>query len=192
MADGGRYRRRRHATFRVSYGRAERKPHRPHFQSRDYNHLNGDIQRWFTPATEVTAANAITQAIFKRCGSLFNRLSRRPISQPWLVELHQFRIEATSTSEGRPTPEGLHRDGVDWAFVMLIDRQNVTEGVTQIGSPDGREIGRFTLAHPGDAVLLDDNRIMHGVTPITVIDPAGPAYRDALVVTFVAEPNVGC
>ena len=50
MADGGRYRRRR---FRgVSRARPKaivRKPHQPHYQSRDYNPLNGGIERWFEP-----------------------------------------------------------------------------------------------------------------------------------------------
>jgi hypothetical protein len=187
MADGGRYRRRRHAAFRIVGGIAERKPHQPHYQSRDYNPLNGDIQRWFEPVDVVIAASVITQAVFRRCGSLFTRLSGFPDNHPWHVELHQFRIEATRETLGQPTPEGRHRDGVDWVLVMLIDRQNVAEGVTEIGSPGGEELGRFVLAAPGDAVLLDDHRILHGVTPITAIDPGLPAYRDALVVSFVTE-----
>ena len=188
MADGGRYRRRRHATFRVTNGLAERKPHQPHFQSRDYNPLNGDVQRWFEPVSDAVETSLITQTIF-RFGLMFACLSGRPPSWPWHVELHQFRIEATADAEGRPAPEGLHRDGVDWVFVMLVDRRNVTDGVTEIGSQDGRQLGRFTLAAPGDAVFLDDRRIFHGVTPIAAIDSALPAYRDALVVTFAAEPE---
>jgi hypothetical protein len=187
MADGGRYRRRRHATFRLIDGRPERLPHQPHFQSRDYNRLNGDVQRWFEPVTAAIETNPITQAALRRCAGLFTRLSGRPPETPWHVELHQFRIEASSSAEGRPTPEGLHRDGVDWVFVMLVDRQNVTEGVTGIGAPSGRQLGRFTLATPGDAILLDDHRILHGVTAITPIDPRRPAWRDALVVTFLAD-----
>ena len=55
MADGGRYRRRR---FALLSGRPERrraKPHQPHYQSRDYNPLNGGIERWFEPVTEPSA-----------------------------------------------------------------------------------------------------------------------------------------
>lgn len=37
MADGGRYRRRRHAAFGYADGRFTRKPHQAHYQSRDYN-----------------------------------------------------------------------------------------------------------------------------------------------------------
>jgi hypothetical protein len=31
---------------------------------------------------------------------------------------------------------------------------------------------------------VDDRRVMHGVTPVQPLDPAEPAYRDVLVVTF--------
>ena len=48
-------------------------------------------------------------------------------------------------------------------------------------------LGEFTLATPGDSILIDDRRILHGVTEIHAIDPARAAWRDALVVTFVAR-----
>ncbi len=105
----------------------------------------------------------------------------------WGLEFHQFRIETTPDHVGRPTPEGLHRDGVDWVFVMLLRRQNVRDGETIIGSPDGTRVGSFLLSDPGDAVLLDDHRILHGVTEIHAVDPALPAWRDVLVVTFTRE-----
>ena len=59
-------------------------------------------------------------------------------------------------------------------------------GVTRIGAPDGRALGEFTLTDPGDTMLIDDHRILHGVTEIHPLDPARPAWRDALVVTFAA------
>lgn len=183
MADGGRYRRRRHATFRCENGLFIRKPHQPHFQSRDYNPLNGDVQRWFDPVDQETVAHPVMQAILSFCAAIFEQADGRA----WHVELHQFRIEAAGIEAGRPTPEGMHRDGVDRVFVMLVERRNVREGVTRIGTPAGRPLGEFTLAEPGDAVLIDDHRILHGVTEIHAMDPDQPAWRDALVVTFVAE-----
>lgn len=188
MADGGRYRRRRHATFRVTDGRPDRQPHQPHFQSRDYNPLNGDIERWFEPVVSETEQHPIMAAVFRTCGALFARASGTRPHRPWRVEVHQFRIEATASAEGRPTPEGLHRDGVDWVFVMLVNRRNAAQGVTQIGTAQGRPLGSFTLTQPGDAIWLDDARILHGVTPIRPLDASAHAYRDALVVTFQAEP----
>jgi len=187
MADGGRYRRRRHAALRIADGTITLKPHQPHFQSRDYNPLNGDVQRWFEPVLPETLASPVLQAVLAAWTPIISAVGERSTDQAWHVELHQFRIETSPTETGRPTPEGLHRDGVDWVFVMLVDRRNVSDGVTEIGTADGTRIGEFTLTKPGDGVLLDDHRIRHGVTPIRPIDAAEPAWRDALVVTWLAE-----
>lgn len=181
MADGGRYRRRRHAAFALQGGHFIRKPHQPHYQSRDYNPLNGDVQRWFDPVADAAIASPVLQSIFALCIDSFDpaRLC------DWHVEMHQFRIEAKVGEVGHPTPEGMHRDGVDYVLVMLIERRNVREGVTRIGAPDGTPLGEFTLTTPGDTMLIDDHRILHGVTEIHAVDPAQPAWRDALVLTFV-------
>lgn len=180
MADGGRYRRRRFAAFAATSDGVARKPHQPHWQSRDYNTLNGGVQRWFEPVTEAIAANPVTRGVIQAGLDQFGQ-------GPWHVELHQFRIEARAGELGQPTPEGAHRDGVDWVIVMLVDRQNVDSGVTDIFAPDGTSLGSFTLTAPGDAVFLDDHRVLHGVTPIRPLDPATPAVRDVLVVTYRRE-----
>jgi len=185
MADGGRYRRRRHAVFHVTEGRIDRQDHQPHFQSRDYNPLNGGLERWFEAVLVTTASHPVLRRLLKLGDEVFSAAEGRQPPPAWRVEVHQFRIEA-SEEVGRPTPEGFHRDGVDWVLVMLLDRQNVLEGVTEIGRPDGTSLGRFTLTQPGDAVLLDDRRVLHGVTPIHRLSPGAAAFRDVLVVTFAA------
>ena len=123
-------------------------------------------------------------AILDTCRTLFERLS--PI-RAWHIEVHQFRIEARSGESGQPTPEGMHRDGVDFVLVLLIGRRNIQSGVTSIRGTDGRDLGSFTLAEPLDAAWVDDHRVMHGVTPVEPIDPAEPGFRDVLVVTFRRE-----
>jgi hypothetical protein len=188
MADGGRYRRRRFAAFSVAAGAVARKPHQPHYQSRDYNKLNGGIARWFDPVTDEIASHPATQSIIHVSDELFTRLTpaaHRPRS--WHVELHQFRIAASADAEGKPTPEGMHRDGVDWVLVLLIGRENIASGVTCIGDAKRNQIGSFTLAEPMDAALVDDRRVQHGVTAIRPLDPVRPAWRDVLVLTFRHE-----
>lgn len=191
MADGGRYRLRRHATFSARGDQALRQTHQPHYQSRDYNPLNGGVQRWFEPVEEEIAQGAILASIFERLTPLFAKLDGCGRDAPWHSEVHQFRIETSAQETGRPTPEGFHRDGVDWVLVLLVGRRNVAEGTTEIASLDGSPLGRFTLCQPGDAVLLDDRRIMHGVTPIQPHALSEPAWRDALVVTWRAENAAG-
>jgi hypothetical protein len=183
MADGGRYRRRRFAAFSVSAGAVTRKPHQPHYQSRDYNTLNGGIERWFDPITAMAAQHPITQCCLQLCYALFNSLTRDSPAA-WHVEVHQFRIEARHGEHGLPTPEGLHRDGVDWVLVLLVARENVAEGVTTIYDLNKQPLGSFTLTHPLDSALVDDSRVYHGVTAVEPLDVSKPAYRDVLVLTF--------
>jgi hypothetical protein len=188
MADGGRYRRRRFSVFRATAEGVVRKPHQPHYQSRDYNPLNGDIERWFEPVTDRIATHPALRAILETCHRLFDGLTpaqRRPPA--WHVETHQFRIEAGEGVEGRPTPEGMHRDGVDWVLVLLVSRVNIESGETTIADLRHNLLGSFTLTEPLDAAVTDDNRVYHGVTAVTPLDPAQPGHRDVLVVTFRRE-----
>ena len=142
MADGGRYRRRRFAAFRASSAGIIRKPHQPHYQSRDYNPLNGGVERWFEPVTDAAAGHPAMTAILRTCHSLFDRLTPAELHpEAWHVEIHQFRIETGPGQEGRPTPEGMHRDGVNYVLVLLIGRRNIASGVTSIHGTDGRDLG---------------------------------------------------
>jgi len=186
MADGGRYRRRRFAAFSAGPGGVVRKPHQPHYQSRDYNGLNGGVQRWFEPVLDTIAKHPVTQGVLREGLALFQSLTADP-PPAWHVELHQFRIEAGDGEAGLPTPEGAHRDGVDWVIVMLVDRHNVASGVTDIFGPDGARLGAFTLEQPRDSVFLNDHRVLHGVTAIHPLEPGAPARRDVLVATFRRE-----
>ena len=186
MADGGRYRRRRHAVFAIDEDGMSRQPHQPHYQSLDYNTLNGGIARWFEPVT--TGDGPTLRTILGFCHRLFGSLA--PASMAWHVEVHQFRIEARSGTQRLPTPEGLHRDGVDYVLVLLVNRQNIGRGTTTIHSLDRRLLGSFTLTEPFDAALVDDARVYHGVTPVEPVDLTQPAYRDVLVVTFRRKSNV--
>ncbi len=187
MADGGRYRRRRFAVYAAGrQGAIARGKHQPHYQSVDYNTLNGGIERWFEPIKREISDGTSLQTILEYCRSLFSRLA--PETDSWHIEAHQFRIEARQGEQGKPTPEGLHRDGVDYVLVLLVDRRNIASGTTTIHDLDKRTLGSFTLTDPLDAALVDDARCFHGVTPVEPENPAQPAYRDVLVVTFRKRP----
>jgi hypothetical protein len=186
MADGGRYRRRRHAVFGArAGGPIERQPHQPHYQTLDYNPLHGGVARWFEPIRPGIAEGATLRTVLAFCRRLFETLAQR--SPAWRIEVHQFRIEARGGEAGRPTPEGLHRDGVDYVLVLLVSRRNIASGTTSIHALDGRSLGQFTLTNPYDAAIVDDSRVAHGVTPVESIDPTQPAHRDVLVVTFATD-----
>lgn len=187
LATKGRFRRRRHATFSATaHGAVVPEPHQAHFQSLQYNALQGDIQRWFEPVSPSVVTGATLRSILQFCNEFFGSLA--PAVQRWHIEMHQFRIEATTGAAGEPTPEGSHRDGVDYVLVLLVNRQNIASGTTTIHAPDGRLLGDFTLTHPLDAALIHDPSVFHGVTPVMPLVADEPAFRDVLVVTFRAAP----
>ena len=183
MADGGRYRRRRYATLtgHADTGLITLEPHQPHYQSLDYNTLNGGIAREFSPILPEIVKGNTMQSVLAFCLRTFNALHA---TTAWHIEVHQFRIEANTSEIGKPTPEGVHRDGVDFVLVMMVKRQNISSGTTTMHDLEQKTLDSFTLTAPLDCAVVNDRRCMHGVTPIEPVDATQPAYRDVLVVTF--------
>ncbi|HZH76491.1 MAG TPA: 2OG-Fe dioxygenase family protein, partial [Archangium sp.] len=91
----------------------------------------------------------------------------------------------TTDGIGRPTPEGAHRDGVDFVAVLLVGREGIKGGETRVFEANGPHGLRFTLNEPWSALLLDDERVIHESTPIQPLAHKG--HRDTLVLTFRAK-----
>ena len=181
LRDGGRYRRRRHGSFVVEGRNVSVVPHRAHWQPVAYNALHGGLERWFEPIEPEVASSPAWTRLLAALGTLCAQLKPEP---RWYVEAHPFRIDTTD-GIGRPTPEGAHRDGVDFVAVLLVARENVKGGETRVFAADGPQGLRFTLGEPWSVLLLDDERVIHETTPI---QPAGPdGHRDTLVLTFRAR-----
>ena len=189
LAAKGRQRRRRHAVYTATARGVERAPHQPHYQALEYNALQGDIERWFEAMLPGVGDSEAMRTVLAFAVACFAPLA--PRVRAWHIEVHQFRIEAGPGQAGEPTPEGVHRDGVDYVLVLMIDRRNIASGTTTIHDSDGTTLGSFTLAMPFDAALVDDHRVHHGVTPVTPIDPTQPAHRDVLVVTLRSRHDTG-
>lgn len=183
MADGGRYRRRRLANFLALPGEAghRRGLHRPHFQASVHNKLNGGVDRWFAPVEDAVALNPVCTGLLDLGRAVADGI--RP-GTPWFVEMHQFRVEAAAGAPGLPTPEGVHHDGVDVVLIAMLARTNLRGGETLVTDEAGTEHARFTLEGLLDLAVLDDQRVMHGVTPVEPVDPALASSRDVLVLTW--------
>jgi hypothetical protein len=181
LKDGGRYRRRRHASYQVDGDAVTLVPHRAHWQPLDYNALHGGMQRWFEPVAADTAAHVAWNALLQTLAAAASQLKG---AQTWFVEAHQFRIDTTD-GIGRPTPEGAHRDGVDVVAVFLVGRHGVKGGETRVFEADGPNGQRFTLTEPWSLLLLDDARVIHESTPIQPVEVGG--HRDTLVITLRAR-----
>ncbi|HSH73343.1 MAG TPA: 2OG-Fe dioxygenase family protein [Methylophilaceae bacterium] len=183
MADGGRYRRRRYATLSAASGNSDvvLEPHQPHYQSLDYNNLNGGIARDFEPILDDIVQGPTMRNVLSFGLQTFSHFMPKA---KWHIECHQFRIEAQTGEAGQPTPEGVHRDGVDFVLVMMVKRENISSGTTTMHDLEQKGLDSFTLTQPLDCAIVNDRRCMHGVTPIEPINVNQPAYRDVLVVTF--------
>ena len=182
LRDGGRYRRRRHACFVIDGDRVEPVPHRAHWQPLEYNALHGGLERWFGPLAPTLLAAPAWSALLR---ALARVASQCKGAQRWYCEAHQFRIDTTD-GIGRPTPEGAHRDGVDYVAVILVDRVGVKGGETRVFEADGPAGIRFTLEESWTLLMLDDARVIHESTPIQPLQPGSgaPAWRDTLVITL--------
>jgi hypothetical protein len=180
LLDGGRYRFRRHSCFvhEVAADSLQLVPHRAHWQPRDYNALHGGLERWFEPMTTGVLDAPVWGRLVRALGRIFAAV--RPVPR-WYVEAHQFRID-TAEGIGRPTPEGAHRDGVDYVAVILVRRSDVSGGETRVFDANGPAGVRFTMVEPWTALLLDDAQVVHETTPIQKAGPQG--VRDTLVLTF--------
>jgi len=183
MRDGGRYRLRRLANFLAIPGEPghRRGLHRAHFQATVHNTLNGGVDRWFAPVEDATVANPFCQGLLDLGRDVADRL--HPGTR-WFVEMHQFRVQAQPGSPGHPTPEGVHHDGVDVVLIAMLARTNLQGGETRVTDDEGNELARFTLDGLLDLVIVDDRRVMHGVTPVQPADDALPSSRDVLVLTW--------
>lgn len=186
LKDGGHYRRRRHSCFvqELPGGQLQQTPHRAHWQPTDYNALHGGFERWFEPVEPAVAAAPAWTTLLCALGQLFAQV--RPVAR-WYIEAHQFRID-TAGGVGRPTPEGAHRDGVDFVVVMLVARRGVKGGESRVFDANGPHGLRFLMQEPLTTLLLDDARVIHETTPILPLDDAArDGYRDTLVLTYRAN-----
>lgn len=178
LKDGGSYRKRRHSCFVFQHQALIQVPHRAHWQSQEYNALHGGMRRWFEPMLAHSVADPAWVGLL---GGLARVCSALRGEQPWYIEAHQFRID-TADGIGRPTPEGAHRDGVDFVAVLLVGRHAISGGETRVFAADGPDGQRFTLTEPWTLMFMDDARVIHESTPIQPLADYG--YRDTLVLTF--------
>lgn len=185
LKDGGSYRQRRHACFvqDIAANTLLLTEHRAHWQPTDYNALHGGFERWFDPVEPAVTQAQVWTDLLAGFGKLFAKVHA---VDKWFVEAHQFRID-TAGGVGRPTPEGAHRDGVNFVVVLLVARHGVKGGETRVFDANGPQGVRFVMREPLTALLLDDARMIHETTSIFPDHAEGEkGYRDTLVLTYRA------
>lgn len=186
MADGGTYRQRRFSELWCdgTTGEVRLLPHRPFSQPRHINRLNGGVERHFAPFEPATLANPAFRRIVLGYVRSFDRIEG---PGRWLAHCFQNRTLARPDSPGLPTPEGVHRDGMDYNAVVLIRRDGVVGGVSRVyDGPTRARLCATLLAEAGDHVVMDDRRLLHDATPVALAGAGRhePGFRDALIISF--------
>lgn len=176
-----RLRRYGHFRFNPASGEFKLMPHETFVQPEDSNPLYVATDRRFEPLTDAFAKDPLLEEILKLLGQLATALDDKP---EWSAKVTPFRVLASSEDAGQPTPEGMHRDGVTLVTSLLIGRSNAMGGESTVTDLEGRQLLTTTLHETGTLLLGDDRRTLHGVSPIRPRDPAQPAQRDVLVITF--------
>jgi hypothetical protein len=191
LQGGVQFRLRRYGRFRWSAVEDDLTaiPNEPYFQPREENSYAGGIARSFAPLVPDTVANSFLHALVR---STFACL---PVAGDWLrhaweVRIHQIRIVALPGEPGLPAPEGIHQDGTDFLTLHLVRRRNVEGAETTIYDLQRRPIWQDTMREPLDSLILEDPRILHGVTPVHSADGRTPGTRDMLGVDFLYGPRL--
>ena len=196
LKDGARFRERRYDRFHFvpRSGEVRLQPHRPYFQSDNANQYAGGIQRDVAPLTGTTLANALMRELIPYNFARFpvaEELGDELLDDPWDVQCHQFRIIGSATGLGEPTPEGPHRDEVDYGAIHLMSRTNVSGGASQVYSPEKELLTEFSLTERMDTMYWADRKVLHAVRPIVAADAGRTAVRDVLIFGYRHAPELG-
>ena len=180
LLDGGQYRYRRYSVFEYHQQKLSVLAIEPHFQTTYYNTIHGGIDRhlatWECSSIDNPVLGKIIEWIIQKIPS--------STTQVWRVQAHQFRIIAALDQQGKPTPEGIHKDGANYVFIMLLQRKNIQGGVSHIYNNQKQLLVETILEQSADCILLDDNAVYHYVSEISILDQRQVGLRDVLVLTF--------
>lgn len=173
----GNHRFRRFSTVRMWHEdgawRSEQQPQRPFLQPKSYNALVGGVPRRFEPIRfDPTPQMA---AAFEAMG--MDRAGH------YALNVHQIRVITSSDIRGVLVPEGPHRDGHALVFTAVFRRHNIDGGVSQLMPLDGGEPFYSTTLEPGQALVIEDERMWHYATDIVSRD-GGLGYRDIWIVSI--------
>ncbi|MBK9730411.1 MAG: 2OG-Fe dioxygenase family protein [Chitinophagaceae bacterium] len=175
LPNNGKYRQRCFSKFHISTaGQISVLPPTKYFQSTEVNKITGGIEKIIDPIPSTAINNQIFKKLLLSNFTILNRFNN--FLRPWEVSVHFFRVLCNKETSALPTPGGLHKDGVDFVTVQLMERKNITGGISRIADNDKNIISQFTLLGPLDRIVIDDKRLMHDASEIFIGDD--PSMKD--------------
>jgi hypothetical protein len=182
LSDGGRYRRRRYAELAFDAASSELTDLKrtEFYQSAAYNQANAGTRK-FALIDDALLQSPLLQRILKHFSQRF--ATALGVGRLELY-LHQVRILGEPGVAGLPTPEGIHKDGVDFSCQVLFGRHNLLGGESVIYDNDRQPSLAATMLEPLDYYCFRDSDIFHAVTPVSSQDGLEVGTRDILGIEF--------
>jgi len=149
--------------------------HAPLYQPVEFNPIHGGIYRHY-PAMDERLATLLAPLarLFGACAGLTEQ-------DEILVQAQ--RITAEQGKTGMPVVEGWHQDDIQVLGLLLINRSNVSGGVSLLSRDRGQTLAFEQQLRPGDLLLINDTVMWHNTTPIRQINPELPGFRDIVIIT---------
>ena len=98
--------------------------------------------------------------------------------------VHQIRTIVKTQQSGKVTPEGIHKDGHPVFSIHLVDRQNISGGITNLYNNNLEQVETLELENFCDTLLIQDDALYHEVTPINTESEVNIGFRDVLIIEF--------
>jgi hypothetical protein len=150
------------------------------YQSSDLNNHNGGILRNYKNIDDVVLDNPY----FKYYIELFiDKIRYEYKYTPKYLNVHQIRV-IIDNNNNTVVPEGIHRDGFNMIMIVCISRENIKGGINEVYK-DSNNILNSTQLNPSDAIIINDNKVLHNVTEINKLDINKKAWRDVFVFTTI-------
>jgi len=164
--------------------------HRAYYQAPNTNQYAGGVHRVVAPLRERFATSPVLADLIKKDFDCFPTSQFDPRDW-WYVACHLFRIIGRVDELGEPTPEGVHRDDINFGAMHLMNRENAIGGVSRIHEQDHTVKAEICLQDRMDTLYWADNAVLHSVTPIVPAnEKQGHAFRDILILGYTHNPNL--
>ena len=143
-------------------------------QPAEINSYLGDVVREYSPIED----HVVAHPVFANMVDTF----RKHTNYYGRFEVHQMRI----TAPGEPAPEGIHRDGYEHIFPVVVIAENITGGNLQAFTNEHKMLLNMKPM-PNMYINFPDRKMKHFGTPIKLVDESKPGYWDVFVMS--GEPD---
>jgi hypothetical protein len=153
--------------------------HAPLYQPVEYNPVHGGLFRNYPPIDgRLLVLLHAAVKVFAACANL-------DAEDEILVQAQ--RITAAKGRAGYPVVEGWHQDNIRVLGILLVNRVNVSGGISMLSFDGGKTLAFAQLLEPGDLLLVDDTVMWHNTTPIEQMRSDLPGFRDIVIITSPAN-----